>query len=75
MRIDTAGALLRTFCICLSYIGFLFLILSHHTCPDLLIYHFHEHMNLFWRLPTGLVIAAPLFCIQMRPSQRSLFVS
>lgn len=61
--------------ICLLNISFLPHSLIPHTTTYLLIYHLHAHMHLFWRLPTGLVIAAPLFCIHMRESQHTLFLS
>lgn len=46
-----------------------------HAPTHLLIYHFLAHIDVFWRLPTGLAIAARLFCIQMRESQLCLVLS
>lgn len=45
---------------------------THHP-TYLVIYHHHAHIHVLCRLPTGLVIAARLFCIHMRESQLSLF--
>lgn len=65
--------------ICLLYICLLARSLIPHTSKRaptyLLIYHLHAHIHLLRRLPTGLVIAARLFCIHMRVSQHSLFLS
>lgn len=41
----------------------------------LLIYHLHAHIHVLRILPTGLVIAARLFCIHTRESRHSLFLS